>query len=234
MSDDVLADQIDYYRARAPEYDQWWNREGRYDKGDEFTAGWRAEVAQAEAWLDRFAPVGDVLEIAAGTGNWTRRLIRHATRVLAVDASPETLAINAEKVGADAPVEHVVADIFDWQPPRHFDHIFFSFWISHVPDEAIVDFMDTVAAAMKPGARVAMLDNRGADADERHVVEITDGTTDNRTGLSERLLNDGSTFTIVKVYRPPERLAELLEPHGWHVTGGSTERYFTWAEATRP
>ncbi len=189
-------------------------------------------MAEAEAWLDGFGPTGDVLEIAAGTGNWTQRLLRHADRVTAVDASPETLAINAEKVGAGAPVDHVVADIFDWTPPRRFDHVFFSFWVSHVPDAGLVEFMDTVAAAMKPDTRVAMLDNRGGRADEHNVVEITDGTTDNDTGLSERLLNDGSTFTIVKVYRSPERLAELLGPHGWTVTGGSTGRYFTWAVAT--
>jgi demethylmenaquinone methyltransferase/2-methoxy-6-polyprenyl-1,4-benzoquinol methylase len=233
MSDPILSEQVDYYRARAPEYDQWWNREGRYDKGEEFTRAWRAEVEQAETWLDGFGPTGDVLEIAAGTGNWTRRLLRQADHVTAVDASPETLAINAEKVGPDAPVDHVVADIFDWSPPRRFDHVFFSFWISHVPDAGIVRFMETVAAAMKPGARVAMLDNRGGAPDENNVVEITDGTTDNGTGLSQRLLEDGSTFTIVKVYRSPERLAEMLGPHGWTLTGGSTERYFTWAEATR-
>lgn len=233
MTDGILDQQIDYYRARAPEYDQWWNREGRFDKGDEFTAAWRAEVIEAEAWLEHFGPTGDVLEIAAGTGNWTVQLLRSADHVTAVDASPETLAINAAKVGPDAPVEHVEADIFDWQPPRQFDHVFFSFWISHVPDAAIVEFMATVASAMKPGGRVAMLDNLGGQADEHNVVEITDGTTDNGTGLSERELNDGSTFTIVKVYRSPERLADLLGPHGWTVTGGSTRRYFTWAEATR-
>ncbi|MCH8183822.1 MAG: hypothetical protein IID55_11620 [Proteobacteria bacterium] len=30
----ALAQQIDYYRARAAEYDQWWHREGRYDRGE--------------------------------------------------------------------------------------------------------------------------------------------------------------------------------------------------------
>ncbi len=231
--DDLLANQIEYYRARAPEYDEWWNREGRYDKGEEFAAAWRAEVRDAEAWLDRFAPTGDVLEIAAGTGNWTRRLLRHAAHVTALDASPEALAINADKLGADASVEHVVADVFSWRPPRRFDQVFFSFWISHVPDTAIGVFMDAVARAMKPGARVAMLDNRGGPDDEHDIVETTGGRTDAGTGLTERELNDGTTFTIVKVYRSPARLAELLEPHGWRITGGSTARYFTWAEATR-
>ena len=26
--EDLIDEQVDYYRARAPEYDQWWLREG--------------------------------------------------------------------------------------------------------------------------------------------------------------------------------------------------------------
>ena len=29
----LLREQLDYYRARAAEYDQWWLRQGRYDRG---------------------------------------------------------------------------------------------------------------------------------------------------------------------------------------------------------
>src|SRR4030081_1745213 len=38
--------------------------------------------------------------LAAGTGNITRLAARHADRLTAVDASPETLAINSDKLGA--------------------------------------------------------------------------------------------------------------------------------------
>jgi len=37
-SDPLLAEQIAYYRDRAGEYDQWWFREGRYDRGPELNA----------------------------------------------------------------------------------------------------------------------------------------------------------------------------------------------------
>ena len=39
--------------------------------------------------LDAFAPRGDVLELAYGTGEWTIRLAESATRVVGVDAAPE-------------------------------------------------------------------------------------------------------------------------------------------------
>ena len=47
----VLADQIAYYRARAGEYDEWWFRAGRYDRGADFNAQWHAETAAVEAAL---------------------------------------------------------------------------------------------------------------------------------------------------------------------------------------
>ncbi len=44
-SADILGDQIAYYRARAGEYDEWWFRTGRYDRGEAFNAQWHAETA---------------------------------------------------------------------------------------------------------------------------------------------------------------------------------------------
>ena len=34
-SDVLLAEQVAYYRARSAEYDQWWQRQGRFDRGVE-------------------------------------------------------------------------------------------------------------------------------------------------------------------------------------------------------
>jgi hypothetical protein len=41
----VLHAQLAYYRARAAEYDEWFFRTGRYDRGPEHQAAWFAEVA---------------------------------------------------------------------------------------------------------------------------------------------------------------------------------------------
>ena len=89
----LLDEQARYYAARAEEYDDWWFRRGRYDRGPEATARWRAEAAEVEAALAAFGPRGDVLELACGTGLWTEHLARHADRVDAVDAAPEVLEV---------------------------------------------------------------------------------------------------------------------------------------------
>lgn len=241
VDDQLLDEQVAYYRARAPEYDEWWERRGRYDRGDAFARRWQGEVETVQSWLDAAGPFGDVLELAAGTGNWTVELARRSRRVTAVDASPETLAINAAKVrdaGAPAEVDYVEADLFAWYPPRRWDRIFFSFWISHVPDDRLAEFSSLIGRALADGGRVLILDNKGPDTTEREVEEEAQtvalpDATPTPDGLNVRELNDGRRFTIVKVYRSPARLAELLDPLGWKVTGAETANFFTWAELTR-
>src|SRR3954470_18062160 len=147
---DVLAEQQRYYRERAPEYDDWWFRRGRYDRGDEANAAWFDEVGALERQLCHAAPLGDVLELACGTGLWTRHLVRLASSVVAVDGSPEVLALCRER-GA-GPVGLLRAGLFSWEPPvAAFDTCFFAFWLSHVPEERFEAFWSMVARALRPG-----------------------------------------------------------------------------------
>lgn len=132
----MLAEQRRYYSARAPEYDDWWQRRGRYDRGDaDEILEWERQVAVVDAALTSFNPRGAVLELAGGTGWWTQRLARVAQHLTVVDASPETIALNRDRVRR-SDVDYVVADLFDWSPERTFDVVFFSFWLSHVPGHA--------------------------------------------------------------------------------------------------
>ena len=43
--EDLLAEQRSYYRARAPEYDEWWQRRGRFDRGEDELLDWQRQVA---------------------------------------------------------------------------------------------------------------------------------------------------------------------------------------------
>ena len=42
----AIREQLEYYRARAAEYEQWWLRQGRYDRGEDLNAQWLAEAAE--------------------------------------------------------------------------------------------------------------------------------------------------------------------------------------------
>jgi demethylmenaquinone methyltransferase/2-methoxy-6-polyprenyl-1,4-benzoquinol methylase len=181
----LLDEQRRYYAARAPEYEDWWYRRGRFELDADAKAAWDADVAEVERALAEVAR-GNVLELAAGTGTWTRQLVRHADRVVAVDANPEPLALNTPEA------EHVVADIFKWEPAERFDFCFFGFWISHVPDDRLDEFWALVRRALVPGGRVFLIDNGAGDPAH---------TTLSDSGVETRRLADGREFRIVKRYR---------------------------------
>src|SRR3954453_2655192 len=90
----TLAEMADYYQARAAEYDEWFYRQGRYDRGAEANALWHSEADEVFTAFDALGVGGDVLELAPGTGIWTERIVRAARSVTAVDASPEMVEIN--------------------------------------------------------------------------------------------------------------------------------------------
>lgn len=216
----LLDEQIAYYRARAEEYDEWWFRTGRYDRGEAQRQAWFAEVAQVEAALRDARPAGQILELACGTGLWTRYLVEGATSVTAVDASPEVVRLNAERVRS-ARVEYVQADLFEWRPDKRYDFVFFGFWLSHVPEDRFVEFWRMVRSALRPDGQAFFVDNLFTQAQT-----ATDHKEIGRGGVVERKLNDGRTFNIVKIFYEPAALEEWLRGLGWSGYARSTGRFF--------
>jgi len=234
--DPTLTEQIEYYRARASEYDEWFLRQGRYDLGDAENARWRAEVEQVARELAAFNAAGKVLELAGGTGFWSQQLVRTASELTIVDASPETLAINRARLATvvaaapqDTPrVRYVVADVFAWQPDAEYDAVVFTFWLSHVPPERFAEFWALVARCLRPGGRVFFLDSLGPESatfDHRqfHPGDVT----------ATRELNDGRSFRIYKVFYRPEDLQARLHDLGWQAHVHHTSHYFLLGETSR-
>ena len=220
--DQLLAEQRAFYRARAPEYDEWWQRRGRYGRGDADRIEWEEEIAILDGNLAAFGANGDVLELAGGTGWWTRRLAASADRLTVLDASPETLALNRERVQRPD-IEYVVADLFRWRPERAYDVVFFSFWLSHVPRNAFGAFWTLVRSCLAPGGRVFLIDSRitppeAPGVTDPYVVGVG-------PDLQLRRLNDGAEYRVVKVLYEPAELAPLIEAEGWHSRIEGTRRF---------
>ena len=219
----LLQEQLAYYRARACEYDEWFLRQGRYDRGPELNRQWFSEVEQVRKALDQFAPAGRVLELACGTGLWTEQLVRYAEHITAVDSSPEMLAINQDRVGSSK-VRHVRADLFEWRPDEQYDVVFFGFWLSHVPLERFGAFWELVRSPLTPQGRVFFVDslyNPTSTATD-HILGEYQATT-----LTRRL-NDGRTFRIVKVFYEPDELVAKLRDLGWSIQIQTTANYFLY------
>lgn len=228
VSGEVLAEMRDYYRARAAEYDEWWERKGRFDRGVDANARWFTEQQEVYRALADLAPGGDVLELAPGTGIWTERLLATANTITAVDASPEMIAINRARVASDR-VRYVDADLFSWQPERTYDAVCFCFWISHVPHERLDPFLRTVASALKPGGKVFFVDGQR---------EQTSTASDHRLPdvgeqIMTRKLNDGRAFQIVKNFYAPSDLATRCANAGLDVRVRKTPAFFIYGTGAK-
>lgn len=220
----VLAEQRQYYRERALEYDDWWFRREAYALDPDTEARWFADVGELEAALEAFGPRGDVLELAAGTGTWTQQLLRFTDRVTAVDAVAEVLDLNRARTGGAA--EYVLADVFEWQPPRQFDVCFFSFWHSHVPSRRFDAFWRLVGQVLKPEGRVFLVDNAR--------LGIARCMVSSAGEIARRRLSDGREFDLVERLWKPTDLERELAAVGWSLTACTTANgYFIAAAGTK-
>lgn len=227
----ILAEQAAYYRARAGEYDEWWFRTGRYDRGTELNAAWRADAAKVEGALDRWLAAARprrAVELACGTGLFTRLVAPRVDRLTALDASPEVQAINRARVAA-ANVDYALVDLFAWEPAERYDLVFMSFWLSHVPDDRFDAFWAKVGAALADGGSAYVVDS-GWDL----TSTATDhARPDREGGVAARRLNDGREYRIVKVFHEPAALAARLASLGFTSHVVHTPRYFIHGAVTR-
>jgi demethylmenaquinone methyltransferase/2-methoxy-6-polyprenyl-1,4-benzoquinol methylase len=214
----LLAEQVAYYRARASEYDE--TTPIRHDDAS------RGQLVDA---LEQFAPGGRVLELACGTGEWTRELARHGSRVTAIDAAPEVLAIAAARVPDDR-VRFIRGDIFRWQPDQRYDVVFFSAWLSHVPPQRFDRFWELVGDCLEPDGRVFLIDELPAVAEHEQPIAAAVAPT------VERPLRDGSRYRAVKVFYEPGDLRARLATLGWtsSIRRVGWRFFYAIAERNRP
>ncbi len=224
---EALQNQIEYYRARAPEYDEWFYRHGRYDQGEAHTRQWQREIQQIRDQLHSASGFGHILEMAPGTGIWTAELIQIGQRVTALDASPEMIKINRAKLLSDK-VDYQLTDLFSYEPPRQYDMVFFGFWLSHVPADRLSPFLETVRRALKPGGRLFFVDSADAERSGSHT-----GTANLGGELQRRVLKDGRQFDIVKIYYEPAELTTALRKHGFDIEVQSSGNFFIYADGRK-
>lgn len=226
---DMLQQQIAYYRARASEYDEWFYRKGRYDQGPELNKRWFEEAAECMRRLRSVGHVDNALELAAGTGIWTAELQKLAESVTAIDAAPEVLEINRAKLGSPSNVRYEQADLFGWEPAAQYDLVSFTFWLSHVPASLVEPFLAKVFRATRPGGTVWMVDSRRASSSTSR-----DQSVHGDDVYQRRILNDGSSYEVVKIYYEQEKLRGLFESAGFAADVRMTSTYFIHAVAKAP
>jgi len=215
MDHDIRHEQIAYYRVQAQEYDE------SAERCEEL----KGAFALARDLLMQLGPFEQVLELACGTGTWTRVLLQIGRHITALDAAPEMLALAQQKLG-NAPVSYQEADLFQWEPGQPYDLVFFANWLSHVPPKDLDAFLNKVSRAIR---YLAIFDQSTPMLEDRQIMkEGEQGRI-----YAQRPLRDGKVFTIVKVFYDGMALQERLASLGFEVAVSHLSESFFFLSARR-
>jgi demethylmenaquinone methyltransferase/2-methoxy-6-polyprenyl-1,4-benzoquinol methylase len=214
LTDERIAEQVRYYRARATEYDATSPHDAH---------AFQPVFARVRAALAGLGPVQRAIELGAGTGQFTGVLASIAEHVVAVDSAPETLEILRGRVQAQN-VRTVAADVFDWVPDAPADLVVFAALFSHVPSDRFEEFWAAIDRMVAPGGRAFLID------ESPHELWTEEWTSTEE--IVVRTLTDDRSFRIVKVLWDPDELSRRLLEVGWRATFAREDPLF-WGAVER-
>lgn len=180
----------EYYDARAPEYDDWYRGVGRFAERER--PGWEAEVTALADVLAALAPQR-TLDVACGTGFLTQHLCGD---VVGLDQSARMLEVARRRCPKATFVQgDALALPF---PNDAFGRVFTGHFYGHLEE----------------AERHAFLAEAARVADELVVVDSSLAHSDVAEDVQERILNDGSRWTVYKRWFDGDGLLEELGGDG--------------------
>jgi SAM-dependent methyltransferase len=194
-----------YYDARAGEYDEWYEGEGKFAARDR--PGWDAEVDRVLSLIAAF-PAARTLDVACGTGFLTRHL---KGIVVGLDASSAMVAIGQKRL----PNGVVRGDALDLPfADGAFDRVLTGHFYGHLPGAERERFL---AEASRVAPELVVVDSA-----------LREGVAPE--GFQERTLNDASRHRVYKRYLSVADLerelgAEILHAGTWFVVARNERRH---------
>jgi len=185
-----------YYSHRANEYEAIYNRDDPIRQ---------EEQSRIHHELELIFKDKSVLEIACGTGYWTKTISKAADKVLAIDYSQEVIEVAKSK---NINAEFIVDDAFSLSKVEGiFDGGCANFWFSHIPKNKIKIFLETFHGKLEKGSSVFMADNIFIDGVGGELIY----KSGDENTYKLRALEDGSRYEILKNYYTKKELEYLFK-----------------------
>jgi SAM-dependent methyltransferase len=192
----ITEQSAQFYAKSASNHDRIYDRPERQEDLDEM----RGHVVDVLAGHT-------VLELACGTGYWTRQIAEVADHVVATDINPEMIAMaTLRKMPADK-VTLRVADAWDLPADLgEFTAVFIGFWWSHVKREEQERFLAQLKARVGKDILVVLLDDAYVEGSSETVARTDlEGNT-----YQIKTAPDGERYEIPKTYPSDSALRKKL------------------------
>lgn len=194
------ADLLAYYAARADEYEKVYEKPER-----------QRDLSRLHAVIPAYFENRRVLEVACGTGYWTRRIAPLVSSMVACDLTRETLAVAQANQPARPNVSFLVADAYDLAAvPGAFDSALAGFWWSHIRHADLGRFLDGLHQRLEPGSLVVFVDNCYVEGSNWPITHTdAEGNTYQR-----RRLENGAEHDVLKNSPTATQLRDVIERSG--------------------
>lgn len=196
MSRKIKKDIEKYYADRAYEYDKTYLRPER-----------QKDIKKLHDLLKKALSGHRVLEIACGTGYWTKTIAPISKFTTAVDINEEVLQIaKIRRIPSDK-VNFIQDDVFSLNKiQNNFSAGFAGFWWSHILKSKLKRFLALFHSKLQPDALLIFFDNRRVEGSSTPISRIDiDGNT-----YQIRKLEDGREYEIVKNFPTKKEIIENL------------------------
>lgn len=192
---------FEYYDKRAGEYDRIYYRDNPERQG---------ELKRLYEFSQDTLSGRHVLDIACGTGFWTRVISTDAASITGLDINRATLD-EALRKKYECPVRFVQADLHNLSfKTSSFDGLLGTYVVSHVRREDLDRLGEDLRRIVKPGSTAFICDNNliceiKGDLiwDEKHI-----------NSYKKRTLENGEEFLILKNYFDTGEIVSIFQKWG--------------------
>ena len=192
----ITEQSAQFYAKSASNHDRIYDRPERQE-----------DLAAMQGHVAEILRGHTVLELACGTGYWTRIIAATADKVVATDINPEMIALARLRAMPADKVSLRVADA--WNLPEDigdFTAVFIGFWWSHVAREEQERFLAGLRARVGKDMFIVLLDDAYVEGSSETVARTDmEGNT-----YQIRVAPDGDRYEIPKTYPSDSALRKKL------------------------
>lgn len=201
-----------YYQKRAKEYDLVYQKPER-----------QIDLHQLHVYLKNAFVAQNVLEIACGTGYWTKSIAETCTSILATDINDEVIAIATTKDYGVTSVRFEQMDFWQLKKADHvFDSVFGGFIWSHILKKELPRFLEILKDQLGAKGELIFIDNKYVKGSSTPIARTdTAGNT-----YQNRQLQNGEVYEVLKNFPTEKEVKNLIGPLGFEMEWLELEYYW--------